>query len=131
MNISTNLETNNVVAPQFEVGTQLDVTAAATEKKETAPVAAKVHVCPGHTEFFHRYMKEKKAVKKANKEVTEVKEDSNIKDAGFTVISKKDPNGAKSGYFNALNKIFNYAVLINFSHVDDSAECPYNPANKA
>lgn len=145
MTIPTSTATS-LAAPQFEVGTKLDVAAeineilsapaavlaAPAEKKEAAPVVAKkIHVCPGHTEFFHRYMKEKSAEKKATKEVTEVKKDSEIKDASFTVISKKDHNGAKSGYFNGLNKIFTYAVLINFSHVDDSAECPYNPANKA
>ena len=142
MNITSTSPATSLVAPQFEVGTQLDVAAEINEivsapkavetaSAETIVAAKKIHVCPGHTEFFHRYMKEKKADKKATKEVEEVKKDSNIKDASFTVISKKDNDGAKSGYFNGLNKIFSYAVLINFSHVDDSAECPYNPANKA
>ncbi|MCH9631696.1 MAG: hypothetical protein S4CHLAM6_00130 [Chlamydiae bacterium] len=151
MNISTATSpATSIAKPQFEVGNKLDVipeikdivattatqavkeVATEVTKEAAAPIAAKkIHVCQGHTEFFHRYMKEKKAEKKAAKEVIEVQKDDFIKDASYVVISKKDHNGAKSGYFNGLNKIYNYAVLIKFSHIDDSTECPYHPANKA
>ncbi len=102
----------------------------AKEATQAAP-AKKVHVCTGHSEFFHRYMTERKAERKANREVTKLNADSNIKKADFSLILKSDHEGARSGYFNGLNRIYKVAVMINFNHVDDSKECPLNPANEA
>ena len=114
-------EVQTTVLPQLE---SAKVTAQATTAK-------KVHVCSGHSEFFHRYMGERKAERKANRKVAEMNKDSNIKNADFTLIRKSDHEGARSGYFNGLNRIYKLAVMINFSHVDDSKECPFNPANEA
>ncbi len=106
------------------------LTEVQTEIQNAAPQVA-THKCPGHTEFFHRYMKEKKAERKAAAEVQEVEKRRDVTDVTSSIISKKDHNGSKSGLFYGLNRAYNYAVLIHFKHKDDSAECPYHPAYKA
>lgn len=100
-------------------------------EEQKASLQAATYKCPGHTEFFHRYMKEKKAEKKAAAEVVEVKKRQDAENVSFSIISKEDHNGSKSGFFNGLNRVYNYAVLIHFNHKDNSSECPYHPAHKA
>lgn len=119
----SSIPTIAIKAPLTEVQT-------AIQNAATLPEVA-TYKCPGHTEFFHRYMKEKKAEKKAAAEVTEVEKRRDVTDVTSSIISKKDHNGSKSGLFYGLNRVYNYAVLIHFRHKDDSAECPYHPAYKA
>ena len=132
----TNSPAVSITAPQFEVGQRLDLPKEEVQTS-AAPVAVEkkeveqVHVCPGHTKLFHRYLTEKRAEKRTAKAVKKLIKEDCIKEASFKVIKKSDPNGAMSGFFNGLNRIYKCATQIVFKHTDGSDACPYHPNHKA
>ncbi len=98
-----------------------------TELKESEPLGTRVRVCPGHSKFFHHYSILNKAIRKANEEIQKYLLNSEIKTAQYALFEKNTPIGQESGYFNLLNGLFyKYAIAINYTHVDDSKECPYS-----
>ncbi len=102
---------------------QLEVAPTQTENKIV------VQKCPGHSEFFHRYIGEKKANKKGEKKVKETLKDKNIQSASLKIMSKSSPEGKESGLFKGLNKVYKFAVFINYTHNDNCEACSHHPEN--
>ncbi|MCH9634065.1 MAG: hypothetical protein S4CHLAM7_08030 [Chlamydiae bacterium] len=117
------------------IATQTPVEATVTERTTSAFISAKTEekpfVCPGHTEFFHHYSIYDKAKRKAAEAVEKLLKNDDVTSANYTLLHKDSVEGKNSGYFTRLNAIYKYAVLLNFTHTDDSDECAFYTAFKA
>ncbi len=88
--------------------------------------------CPGHLEFFHRYVSRERGKQKASEYIREVFDrNKNIKHTHYEIISKSDPGGKESGYFNGLNRIYRHAIKIFYQHKDNSLACPLHPFHES
>ena len=95
------------------------------KKEEKKPAA---FICPGHSEFFHRYKGRERAKKKAAMEVRRKEKEPYIKHVKYELIDYNTPEGENSGFFGGLNKQFyNYAINIISYHVDDCRLCHFHP----
>lgn len=102
------------------------------EKKAEAPLAEKVtHVCHGHEKFVAHYSSKKRANRHAEKEVKNLLKDATVANASAELIEKNSGKGKESGYFRMLNKVYNYALLVNYKHNEGATNCYYHPAYKA
>lgn len=84
--------------------------------------------CPGHAEFFHRYVGRERAKRKATQYIQDCYDTNRtIKSAHYKIISKLTPEGKESGYFKGLNRIYNHAIQIIYYHKDNNLGCPHHP----
>jgi DNA-binding protein H-NS len=85
-------------------------------------------ICPGHSEFFHRYKGRERAKKKAALEVSRKEKEPYMKHVKYELLDYNTPEGENSGFFGGLNKQFyNYAINIISYHVDDCRLCHFHP----
>ncbi len=81
--------------------------------------------CPGHSEFFHRYVSKEKGKRKAAEYIKDIFDPNrNIKHAHYEIISQKNHSGKMSGHFNSLNRIYNHAIKIFYEQKDNNLACP-------
>ncbi|MCH9631693.1 MAG: hypothetical protein S4CHLAM6_00100 [Chlamydiae bacterium] len=100
--------------------------------KHVSASSVPYYECPGHSEFFHRYVSRERGKQKASEHVKEVFDaDKNIKQAHYEIISKLDPKGKESGYFKGLNRIYRYVIMILYQHNDNSLACPLHPFHES
>ncbi|MCH9634583.1 MAG: hypothetical protein S4CHLAM7_13360 [Chlamydiae bacterium] len=105
-----------------------EIPSAPTKVKENREVFpdSDIFVCPGHSEFFHHYSIKDKAVKKAEKAIRNLLKNSQIDIAKYALFDRDTPFGSESGYFNRLNRLYKYAVVLNYTHIDNSPDCLHN-----
>lgn len=88
-------------------------------------VTAPVFQCPGHRDFFHHYNNYDKAKRQAQEAIDNLLKNLSVESACYQLLHKDSVEGKESGYFDRLNSVYKYAIVLTYQHKDNAEECSF------